>query len=327
MLPVIEVSYIVVTYNSENHVAKCIESILHQSHRSFEIILVDNNSKDDTRSILQELHNKNNTIKIILNSENIGYGNAIMNGFKNSQGEFLAILNADSFLEKEWGANTLRLFRSDDDIMSASGVVFFPDGQVQTTGGMMDKYGAIAQRDGKIYNSRKIKGYKSFYNDGSCFMLRRKILEIIRFDPNLFLYYEDVDMSWRIRLLGYKIGFAKDAISYHDSGQSFLDINTTKFYFLARNRLYVCMKNYSRRKGRWRIPVLVTLLFLNAFVYELSKKQKGYLKGFFKAIFWNLFHLGLVSEEQKKLRSASVLDDEDLDSYLVQKSIELALLK
>lgn len=322
-----EVSYIVVTYNSQNHIAKCIESILNQSHKNFEIVIVDNDSKDDTRTILQSLTDKNNNIKLILNSENTGYGNAIMSGFENSRGDFLAILNADSFLEKEWAENMLKGFRSDDDIMSASGVVFFPDGQVQTTGGMMDKYGAIAQRDGKIYNSRKIKSYKLFYNDGSCFMLKRKILEIIRFDPNLFLYYEDVDMSWRIRLLGYKIGFAKDAISYHDSGQSFLDVNTTKFYFLARNRLYVCMKNYSKRNARRRVPVLVMLLFLNAFIYELSKKHKGYMKSFFKAIFWNLSHLKLVSEEQKKLRSASIVDDEELDGYLVPKSIEFALLK
>lgn len=322
-----EVSYIVVTYNSENHITKCIESIFNQTHRSFEIILVDNNSNDKTRSILQSRYSGDNKIKLILNSENIGYGNAIMSGFKNSAGEFLAVLNADTYLDKEWAACMLNTIRSDDEIMSASGIIFFPDGQVQTTGGMMDKYGAIAQRDGKISNSRDIKSYKLFYSDGSSFILRRKILQIISFDPHLFLYYEDVDLSWRIRLLGYKIGFVKDAISYHDSGQSFLDINAAKYYFLARNRFYVCLKNYSGKKARFRMPVIAMLLFLNAFVYEVSKKQKGYLKGFFKAIFWNLSHLGLIAEEQKKLRSARIVDDEELDSYLVAKSIEFALLR
>lgn len=322
-----EISFIVVSHNSARYIAKCIDSIIDQSYKNFEIIVVDNNSTDDTVLIINEIIKKTDNVKLIPVLQNLGYGNAITVGFKSSKGEFLAILNADSYLDKEWSYNMINSFRSDMDIMSASGTIYFPDGQLQTTGGMMDKYGAVVQRGGKIFQSRNIMENNFFYNDGSCFMLRRNILEMICFDQNLFLYYEDVDMSWKIRMLGFKIAYVKEAVSYHDSGQSFSDVNPSKFYYIARNRLYVCMKNYSKSKALGRIPAIIFLIFLNSIVYDVSKNPKGYIKSFLRGIFWNLTHLRVMLKEQKKLGLLNKITDNELDSYLVPKSIELALIK
>ena len=326
MLANVEISYIIVCYNSEKHIAKCLDSILDQSHQSFEIIVVDNNSTDTTKLIVEKFCKKNKQARLISNLHNVGYGNAITIGLQNSNGEFLAILNADAFLDKDWASNMLKIFKSNSEIMSASGTILFPNGELQTTGGMMDRYGAIVQRDSSIFNSRNIGTNVFFYNDGSCFMLRRRILEETSFDPNLFLYYEDVDLSWKIHMLGFKIGHVKEAISYHDSGQSLYDVNPSKFYYLAKNRLYVCTKNYSTQKTLSRVLVSIFLVFLNSVIYDITKSPKGYIKSFFRAISWNMKHLGLIMSEQKRLNATRKITQEELDRYLVPKSIELALL-
>ncbi len=322
-----DISYIVICFNSENYVLKCINSILNQSHTNNEIILVDNNSTDDTISTVKGLCIKNN-IKLISNTTNLGYSNAIAMAIEKTKGEFLAILNADSFLDANWASNLLKAFRSDEKIMSASGKVLFPNGELQSSGGMMDKYGAVVQRDGKIFNSRKIHDNSFFfYNDGSSFMIRRKIFQETSFDPNLFLYYEDVDLSWKIRMLGYKIAYVPEAISYHYMGQSIPDMTLSKFYHITRNRIYVCHKNYSPRNIICRIPIMLFLIFLSTVFYDTKKRSTGYMKAFFKAIFWNIVNLGSARREQRKLRLKNKLSDKELDSYLISKSIELDLIR
>ena len=322
-----DISYIVVCFNSEKYILKCINSILNQSHKNNEIILVDNNSTDNTISLVKDLCVKNN-IKLISNSTNLGYGNAITMAIEKTKGEFLAILNADSFLDTNWASNLLKIFRSDEKIMSASGKVLFPNGELQSSGGMMDKYGAVVQREGKIFNSRKMNDKSFFfYNDGSSFMIRQKILQEISFDPNLFLYYEDVDLSWKIRMLKYKIAYVPEAISYHDMGQSIPDMTLSKFYHITRNRIYVCKKNYSLRNIICRIPVMLFLIFLSATFYDAKKRPTGYMRAFFKALSWNIINLKSTMREQKKLRLKNKLSDKELDSYLINKSIELDLIR
>lgn len=324
-MPEIDISYIVVCYNSETHILKCINSILNQTHTNHEIIVVDNNSTDNTKSIINNLSVKNKNIRLILNETNVGYGSAISIAAKNCNGEFLAILNADAFLNTQWAIKMLKAFRDDKNIMSASGAIYFPNGELQSTGGMMDKYGAIIQRGSKLYNSRHIKEDSFFYNDGSSFMIRRQILEEVTFDPNLFLYYEEVDLCWKIRKLGYKIEYVKDAISYHDSGHSFLDMTSFKFYHLAKNRIYVCKKNYSQKNVRKRLPIALLLIFINAIYYDITKNPKGYIKNFFRAFYWNLVNTPS-NEEQKSLQLRSKVPDEELGRYLIKKSVEFSIM-
>lgn len=322
-----EISYLVVSYNSEKHISECITSILNQSHNDYEIIVIDNNSRDNTVSIVTDFCTKNKKIKLITNKENVGYGSAISKTIEICESEFLAILNADVVLDKQWTTALLSALRSNEQIMSASGTVYFPNGELQSTGGMMDKYGAVVQRESKIFHSRKIQTRSFFYNDGSSFIVKRKIFQETYFDPKLFLYYEDVDLSWKIRMLNYKVEHIPTAISYHNAGHSSSDMTLFKFYHIARNRIYICQKNYSLKNIISRIPIMIFLIFLTSISYDVSKKPHGYTKIFFKAISWNLSNLRFMIKERKKLRSVNKISDNELDHYLIQGSIDLALIR
>ena len=323
-----KISYIVICFNSENHVLLCLDSILNQSHKNYEIIVVDNNSTDNTRSLVTEYKKNNQTMKLIFNSTNVGYGNAVTTGTESSTGEFLAILNADAFLHPQWTSNMLKAFGADEKIMSASGTILLPSGETYSTGGMMDKFGAVIHRKNKLFYLANIQDSESFfYNDGSSFMLRKKILQETCFDPKLFLYYEDVDLSWKIRMLGYTITNVPDAISYHDVGHSFSDMNTTKFYYIIRNRFYICQKNYSLKNIICRLPIAVILMFFVAIYYDLKKKPRGFLRSFFLAMFWNITNVRHIIKEHSNLSTMNKMSDMELNQYLVDHSIELSLFR
>ena len=322
-----EISYIIVSHNSEKFISNCINSILQQTYDNKEIIVVDNRSDDKTLSILNGFDIKENKITIISNYDNLGYGKAVMQGAKISNGKFLAILNADTILDRKWTSELIERFESDKKLASLSGKILFPDGDIQSLGGLMDKYGAVIQKGSKIFMERKLDESSSvFYNDGSALMIRRNIFEKIGFDPNLFLYYEDVDLAWRIQMSGYKIGIVSTAISYHDIGHSKSIINPWKFYQISRNRMYVCQKNYSLKKIISRVPGMVLLIFFNAVYYDFKRNEKGYINNFFKAVFWNLQNFNVLLNERKKIKKIKKVPEYEIERSFVNKSIEWSFL-
>lgn len=322
-----EISYVVVCYNSVKHIEKCIDSIIKQTHTNSEIIIIDNHSSDNTVVIAKELASRNKNINLILNSENLGYGEAINETISICKGQFIAILNADTLLDSHWADRLLNVLKSNEKIMSVSGIVLFPNGEIQSNGGMMDKYGAVVQKNSKIFYSSMVKDESIFYNDGSAFMIRKICFQELQFDPKLFLYYEDVDLSWKIRMMGYEIGHDPNAISYHDVGHSHAEMTLSKFYYISRNRIYMCQKNYSIPKIIRRVPLILLLVFVNAIVYDLYKPQKGYLFKFLKTIIWNVGNFRSTIKEQRKLRSISKISDNELDKFLINYSIEMTFRK
>ncbi|MGI0010068.1 MAG: hypothetical protein ACREAE_01555, partial [Nitrosopumilaceae archaeon] len=113
----------------------------------------------------------------------------------------------------------------------------------------------------------------------------------------------------------------------HDAGHSFSDMTTSKFYYITRNRIYVCLKNYSLRNIICRVPAMLFLMFLGTIFYELSRKPTGYMRTLFKAIFWNMSNLISTMKEHKKLRLTNKISDKELESYLIHSSIELSLIR
>jgi len=320
-------SFAVVCYNSEKYIKKCLDSILEQSISDYEIFVIDNASSDSTLKIINDLIQHNNSITLIQNPSNLGYGKAIQKIIPHCSGDYVAILNADSYLDKDWTKNLIEKFSIDSKLMCMSGKVMSLDNSVQSTGGIMDRYCAVIQRDSSQIKDISLNQKKIFYNDGSAFMVRKKIFEKLNFDPNLFLYYEDVDFCWKLQLLGYKIDVTLDSISYHDLGHSNPTVSLLKFFHITKNRIYLCQKNFSLQKSLTRLPVILFLAFLGSIYYEKKSKKKGFLKMYFKALFWNIKNYNLMKKEQSKIRHLRKTSFQDIDNCLENSSIELRLFR
>jgi len=323
----VTVTFIIITYNSKNFISKCINSILIQSHKNFEIIIIDNNSNDSTLDIINSFKG-DIPIKIISNNENIGYGNAINQNIKNISSEFIAVLNADVYLEKNWTINLIKSFVDNDLSVMASGLIYSPDNSIQSTGGCMDQFGAVFHRNSLLTKTKNLDNQSPFFFiDGSTFLIKTDFFKKNYFDPNLFLYYEDVDLSWRIHMLKYKINFVSTAVAYHDIGHKNKKMTSKKFLYTARNRLYVCQKNLPSKKIFKIIPAIVFLLLLNSIYYNFKFKTVSYTFNFFKAWFWNIKNIKTILFQRKNGFKINLLSNTEFDNLITSESIEINFFK
>jgi len=317
------VSIIVLTYNSADHILNCIRSILNQDYQNYEIIIVDNASNDETKKVLFELkieHPKN--IKIILNSKNLGYNLGNLTGIENSKGDFIAIVNPDTILDKSWLSNIISMMKRNSKVVSVSGTLLNTNGTIQSSGGLMDIYGAVEQRKSFYENDNEF-----FYNPGSSFIFKKNILSMIHFDPNLFTYYDDVDFSWQTRLLGYKIAYCKEAKATHQEGHSQSGLPPSKFYYIAKNRIYVCSKNYSLNRILRRVFKIIFLVGLDSIYYSYKFKSLRYFWNGMKAILWNFSIIRNLNKERNKIQKNRIVSDDHIEKLMLKKSIEFNILK
>ena len=316
------VSIIVLAHNSKNHIQNCLRSISQQDYGNFELVIVDNASIDGTKQLLAGLNiERPKTVKVILNSSNLGYNSGNKVGIDNAKGDYIAIVNPDVNLEKSWLSNIMITMKNKPNVVASSGKLLNSNGDVQTTGGLLDIYGAVRQR--KLNEVHLEKNF--FYLSGAAFVFKRFVLDEIRFDPNLFMYYDDVDFAWQARLLDYEINYCENAQASHDVGHSFSGISPFKFYHTAKNRLYICIKNYSTNRIFRRIFKIIFLLFLDSMFYSYKRASPKYIAMFIKAIFWNMFNLNKLRKERSEIQKIRTITDKELEKFMCNKSIEFEM--
>lgn len=188
-----KISVIVPVYNVENYIEKCLDSILSQNFDSYEIIVVNDGSTDNSLEILKK-YQKNNFNKIVLiDQENGGQGSARNNALKIARGKYIFYVDSDDWIEY----NTLKTLY---DIISEdkADIIIFGNNVVDIEGNI------LSVEDPKIYQDDKLNllfGKMAIWNK----MYKKKVLKDIVFREKLF--YEDLDFTSKIILSNYKICF------------------------------------------------------------------------------------------------------------------------
>lgn len=222
-----DLDIIIVTYNSEKWLKECIESIENQKNFDLSktnIYFVDNKSKDDTVKKLEEYKTKSKlgSFNIIENSKNSGFGQANNLGFKNGNSEYVFFLNHDTKLEEDSLENMQK------EIMNSSEEF------------AMWEFRQKPYEHPKYYNP--INGETSWAS-GACFVIKREIFEKVEgFDKKIFMYAEDVDLSWKVRLAGYKIKYMQSAALTHYCYKEAGEIKPTQYFNSIINNLNLRLK-------------------------------------------------------------------------------------
>lgn len=268
----IKVSLIVVNYNGFEITKNCVESIfLNSSNISFEVIVVDNASTDKSAEKLKKFFAKKNNFLVIRKAKNDFLAEAYNKGFKKSQGNIVIFMNNDLIVTKNWLTNLLKTFNNKD--VGVAGVALLSWGQknrIDNLGCDLNFLGYGKRIDAK-------KSFKSartfrevFFVPGSVLAIKRKIFERLKgFDKNFGGNYEDVDLCWRARLLGYKAVIAERAIVYHLGSWTVKKyLKNTKASFLCRkNRLATILKN----AGITYLVLILPLYLLTSLIVFLKE--------------------------------------------------------
>lgn len=242
-----KVAVIIVNYNGEKYLPDCLESIAKVNYNGlFKVVVVDNNSEDNSLPIIKSFDNLQ--IKLIENEKNLGFaeGNnmgirwAMENGF-----DYVYLLNQDTIVEPDFLSRAVELAKSDDKISSVQSLLLlWPKRDKINSWGNEIHYLGFGYSGGykRKYNESKIKDKEINYSSGAGCLLKLKALkEIGLFDSDLFMYHEDLDLGWRMKLAGYKNMLASKSIVYHKYEFS---RSIKKFYYMERNRYIVILKNY-----------------------------------------------------------------------------------
>ncbi len=294
----VEVSIIIVNYNTKEITLNCIKSIVDNTHGvSYEIILVDNNSSDDSKEFFSSYPG----IIYKYLDENVGFGNANNFGFSISKGNYIFLLNSDTILKND----AVTVFH--DAYLNAPKDIGFLGTFLQKKDGTYNhSYGILPT----IWTDVKFKtfhfvlkkiGYDNFGHDylkitpcegnyyevgyligADIYCKRDLILKNGLFDPDFFMYYEDTELQFRFRKLGYKSYIFKGAEIVHLEGMSAdsSNKNNLKKKTWMLNSSFKYFKKTTNYSSYITYRILLLLLNLpSIFVYWYPLKDRfNYLK-------------------------------------------------
>lgn len=217
------VSINIVAYNEEKNIKKSLTSAFSQSYRPIEVFLIDNASRDKTIERAREIDTRDTPFKIIKNLRNLGFGGGHNVGFKESRGELVLCLNADCELDKDYVKYAIEVFEKNVHVGGVQGKLQNPrTKKIDTAGLLIFKNRRVINRgQGKPDTGQYDEPQEIWGVDGAAPLYRRGALDDTKiwnehFDEDFFAYKEDVDLSWRMRLAGWKMYYEPRAIARHD---------------------------------------------------------------------------------------------------------------
>ena len=210
------VSIIIPVFNQLHLTRNCLASIKQFTDESYEIILVNNGSKDKTKAVFDKLNN----IKFINNKNNEGFAKACNQGIRLARGSLILLLNNDTIVSKNWLSNMVKCINSEPNIGMVGPTSNYVAGLQQVKGPSLKHY--------KLYNNNanKLNPAKWFDADflsGFCLLIKREVIEKIGLLDEQFKFgtYEDNDYCLRVQQGGYKLVVAGDTFIYHLGSQTF----------------------------------------------------------------------------------------------------------
>lgn len=280
-----KVSIVIPNYNGEKFVRTCLLSLTKQTEQSFELIIVDNASKDNSLGIIRdEFENVfKDRIKTVKLDNNYGFSKAVNEGIKASVAPYVILLNNDTECDCRFVEEMLRGIKKSKRLFScgAKMVQFYNRDKIDSAG---DYYTIIGCTYTKGYGKKPSQYNKKEYVFSACAgaaIYKKEVFEEIGyFDEMHFAYLEDVDVGYRAKINGYKNGFIPDAIVYHvGSGSSGSRYNEFKVRLAARNNVYLNYKNMPAFFLIFNYPFIIAGKVLK-FAF-MCKKGLGsiYLKG------------------------------------------------
>ena len=285
-----DLSIIIVTWNSENEISGCLNSIIDNTAEiNFEIIIVDNNSSDDTQKKIREVsEEKYHRITVILNNDNKGFTKACNQGILSSKGEHVLFLNPDTRVTKgslkflidklissgKTGAVAPQLLNDDKTIQKSCRT--FPD--------YFDMFCEFSLLTYIFPDSILFSNWKMNYFDhneertveqpmAAALMVRKKVLnEIGNFDERYIMFFNDVDLCKKIYDAGYTILFCPGAKIFHEKGISIYKVRERMIRIWNDDCLsYFRKYHYNYILYNWLLLSLRLSGFFRILYYKLKK--------------------------------------------------------
>lgn len=313
-----ETSIIVLNFNGKRYLRDCLDGLLSQKYKNFEIVLVDNHSVDGSVDFIRKAYAtqiKKKRIRLIINSENFGFAEGNNIGFRaiNQRTKFVVLLNNDTVPGKLWLGETIRVMKK------------YPDINVQGTAYYTKKVRGIEK---KILNEKRsginVVGedvptlkqkihephlLEAFHVSGNGVVVRKKDWTTL-FDPDYFAYAEDTYLCWLAHMRGLKVVVNLKAVMFH-LGAGVKRNSSKKFrkkliMHGSKNQIMNVLLFYKARNILRVLPLLV----LTHVGHIIDNPRKILPKIF--ASWWILVHLHKIWNKRAKIQAQRKVPDKNL---------------
>jgi GT2 family glycosyltransferase len=271
------------------------------NYPDFEIIVLDNGSADESVQYLNG--EKFETVRVIELSENKGFAEGTNTAANEANGEILVLLNNDIEVTSNWLFEAVKKLLTDPDAAAVQSKImqYRNRDKIDCIGISVDKYGILqgignGEDDIGQYDDLAEIGAAS---GGAMVVWKRIFYEVGCFDPRFFMYYEDIDLSWRIRSAGYKIMPAMSSVVYH-VGSATSAIAPTSFvpFQWAKNYVLCWLKNSSAKTVAIFWPVIIFVI-VSWIIFAILVRQPRAALGYLKGASWAFTHIGYVLKARK----------------------------
>jgi len=288
------VSIIVLNWNGKQYLETCLSSLLQQTYPDIEIIFVDNGSCDGSVDFVKSNYPG---VFILEHDKNMGFAMGVNSGIIASSGKYIATINNDAQADKELISRLVKIIESDPstgccaskmmrfykrNIIDSTGIVIYQNGNAYDRG--------ATEKDIGQYDSQE----EVFGACAGAALYRREMLdEIGLFDNSYFAYFEDVDLSFRMHLFGWKCIYVPNAVVYHMHSATSQQASPFKIFYIERNKLWNMWKYFPVKLLILQLPYtnIHYFRYLSRFINkmitsgEINTKEEPILKYSFMSIF------------------------------------------
>ncbi len=277
------VSVIVLNYNGAAIVGKCLDHLVAQTFDDFEILVVDNDSRDRSLAVI-EPYLGSGRLSVIRSRRNLGVAGGRNLGVKHAQGAIIAFIDNDGYADVNWLAEIVKTMHADARIGVVASLVFFAGRKIvlNGAGGTLNLQGYGGDLCFEVPYEFARLPRRVLYAMGCGMAVRKDVLDRIGpLDEKLFNYYDDVELGIRTWKSGFEVALAPDA--WVDHGFSYSDkIFGNKVFLCERNRIRTVLKYFpAHRLPTWLVREAVFSAGL----------PRDLLTTVAKAWLWNAIHL------------------------------------
>jgi hypothetical protein len=324
------VSIIVVNFNGKHHLRNCINSLKKTAYPNFEVILVDNGSTDESVDLIK---NNFGWVKLLENEKNLGPIKGRNIGASIARGELIVFLDNDTEVDSKWLSDLVKVMVKNKSIgICACKVKFFSNRDLINSAGMgCDIYGFAFSR-GLICrgNYEKDEGQydkeeEVFAGYAAAMMIRKDVLDEVNYlNSDFGMYYEEIDLSWKVRIAGYKVVYSPKSIVYHKMTGPKSSFTRKIKYYTEMNRLRTVIQNYSLSMLFKIIPIYSFLKLSEFLIYIIYRKFDDAI-GVASGIFGFFKKFPKVLLDRIVVQKLRKVNDDEIIKYMEKHSIELSM--
>lgn len=255
-----KVSIVIVNWNVRDFLKKCLSSIYETvKNMNFEIFVVDNNSSDNSVEMVRKEFPQ---VHIIVNSENLGFARANNLAIKKCKGEYILILNPDCQLQQGALSFLVNYLEGHKNVDVVAPKLVYSDGSLQRScrhfpSLLSDFFESIFLSELFPHNSFLNRYYMGLWNHsytkevdqlfGACFLIKKTCLDKVGiFDEQFFMYYDEIDLFYRIKKAKGRIVFYPDAVVVHHANKSSNQIFMLSRYWMYHSRILFFNKHFGK---------------------------------------------------------------------------------